>query len=117
MWTVITTDVFALWLARQNGLLRQDVLAAMLLLRVRGPALARPYVDTLYGSRYCNMKDLIIQHHGHPVRAFFAFDPKRRAVLFCAGDKRGKDERRFYKHMIKTADAEFANHLKKPENI
>jgi hypothetical protein len=37
----------------------------------------------------------------------FAFDPKRQAVLLCAGDKFGVSEERFYKTLIATADKRF----------
>lgn len=58
------------------------------------------------------MKELRIQSKGHPLRAFFAFDPERKGVLLCAGNKVG-DEKRFYKRMIPIADKEYEIHLKK----
>lgn len=58
------------------------------------------------------MKELRIQSKGQPIRAFFAFDPKRRGIVLCAGDKTG-DEKRFYEVMIPIADKEFAAHLEK----
>jgi hypothetical protein len=80
-----------------------------------GPTLGRPYVDTLNDSDFANMKELRIQHQGNPVRAFFAFDPTRRAIVLCAGDKTGLNEKRFYKDMIKLADSEYRKHLAKLE--
>lgn len=82
------------------------------ILREYGPQLGRPYVDTLHDSKFPNMKELRIQHAGNPVRAFFAFDPCRNAIVLCAGNKTGLNEKRFYKDMIKLADAEFKKHLK-----
>jgi hypothetical protein len=41
----------------------------------------------------------------------FAFDPRRSAILLVAGSKSGTNERRFYRHLIRTADARFAAHL------
>lgn len=70
MWEVITTDVFDQWLFAQNQGLREDVLAAMHILEEFGPHLGRPYVDTLHGSIFPNLKELRIQHEGNPVRAF-----------------------------------------------
>jgi hypothetical protein len=43
------------------------------------------------------------------VRAFFAFDPKRQAIVLCAGDK--SNDKRFYDTMIRVADEEFTAHL------
>lgn len=51
-----------------------------------------------------------MQHGGQPVRAFYAFDPVRRAIVLCAGDK--TSDKQFYERMIATADDEFSRHLK-----
>jgi len=110
MWTVITTDIFDEWYNNLDDTDRVNVLAGMLLLREKGPALSRPYTDTVAGSKFPNMKELRIQSKGKPLRAFFAFDPERKAVILCAGNKSGK-EKRFYKHMIKLADKEYGSHL------
>ncbi|EJR1734674.1 type II toxin-antitoxin system RelE/ParE family toxin [Salmonella enterica] len=115
MWDVITTECFDEWLLAQTDALRESVYEAMGVLEKFGPALGRPYVDTLNDSDFANMKELRIQHHGNPVRAFFAFDPTRRAIVLCAGDKTGANEKRFYKDMIKLADSEYRKHLAKLE--
>ncbi len=44
-------------------------------------------------------------------RVAFAFDPRRYAILLVAGDKSGGSESRFYKQLIKTADARFDEHF------
>jgi hypothetical protein len=44
-------------------------------------------------------------------RVAFAFDPCRSAILLVAGNKSGMNERRFYRHLIRTADARFDTHL------
>ncbi|KAA5551686.1 type II toxin-antitoxin system RelE/ParE family toxin, partial [Pseudomonas aeruginosa] len=46
--------------------------------------LGRPLVDTVYNSKYTNMKELRVQHRGKPIRPFFAFDPLRQATVFTA---------------------------------
>lgn len=61
-------------------------------------------------SRHRNMKELRIQSKGDPLRAFYAFDPLRRGILLCAGNKVG-NEKRFYEVMIPVADNEFTRHL------
>lgn len=99
MWKVITTDVFDVWFVAQEESLREDILAAISILEEMGPQLGRPY--TLKGSSVPNMKELRIQHAGNPIRAFFAFDPIRNAVVLCAGDKTGLNEKRFYREMIR----------------
>lgn len=74
--------------------------------------LSRPYADRVKGSRYSNMKELRVQSKGDPIRAFFAFDPERKGILLCAGNKTG-NEKRFYDEMIPIADREFTQHLEK----
>ena len=56
------------------------------------------------------MKELRIQSKGKPLRAFFAFDPRRKAILLCAGNK-SENEKRFYKVMIPLADKEYQAHI------
>lgn len=110
MWPIKTTDTFDRWFTLLNDTDRANVLAAMLVLRERGPGLPRPYADTLKGSRYSNMKELRIQSRGDPIRAFFAFDPARTGIVLCAGNKVGS-EKRFYEEMLPVADREFTNWL------
>ncbi|HAX4744817.1 TPA: type II toxin-antitoxin system RelE/ParE family toxin [Escherichia coli] len=115
MWNVVTIDLFDAWFLAQAEDLRESVFEAMGLLEKFGPTLGRPYVDTLNGSDFANMKEHRVQHKGSPVRAFFAFDPTRNAIVLCAGNKTGLNEKRFYKDMIKLADSEYRKHLAKLE--
>ena len=110
MWVIKTTDHFDTWFEAQSDRDRANVLAAMLLLRDRRPRLTRPYADFVKGSRFGNMKEMRIQSQGRPIRAIFAFDPKREAIVLCAGDK-SKDPKRFYRKMVAIADDEFVGHL------
>ncbi|MCB1044843.1 MAG: type II toxin-antitoxin system RelE/ParE family toxin [Acidobacteria bacterium] len=112
MWTIITTDTFDVWFDGLDDTDRANVLACMIVLRERGPMLPRPYADTVKESIHSNMKELRIQSKGKPIKAFFAFDPKRTGVLLCAGNK-GSDEKRFYTTMIPIADREFTAHMEK----
>jgi len=74
-----------------------------------GPALGPPWVDTLKGSRYPNIKELRIQHQGRPYRILFAFDPRRTAYLILGGDKTG--DALWYLEAIRLADAICCKHL------
>ena len=110
MWTVITTELFNQWFDQQDESTQEKVLAALMVLEQQGPSLGRPLVDTVYDSKFTNMKELRIQHRGNPLRAFFAFDPKRQAIVLCIGDKGNK--KRFYKEMLATADQQYECHLR-----
>lgn len=54
---------------------RDAALAAAKLLADYCPQLDRPYVDTLKGSRYANMKELRFEASDRKWRAAFSFDP------------------------------------------
>lgn len=90
---------------------QDEVFAMVGLLEKFGSQLGRPQVDTLKGSQYANMKELRFNAADGVWRVAFAFDPKRCAILLVAGDKSGSSQRKFYKKLIKKADARFAMHL------
>ena len=77
-----------------------------------GPQLGRPSVDTLKASQYSNMKELRFDADNGVWRAAFAFDPHRKAIILVAGDKSGVSQTRFYKKLLKAADARFERHLR-----
>ncbi|HRK31473.1 MAG TPA: type II toxin-antitoxin system RelE/ParE family toxin [Tepidisphaeraceae bacterium] len=109
MWEVLVTDTFQRWWNALSDDEQSTVLVSIELLRQLGPKLPRPHADTVKGSRHANMKELRSQHRGKPYRTLFAFDPGRRAVLLCGGDKTG--DGRFYRRMIPLADRLFDEHL------
>lgn len=111
LWSVLLADEFKRWFIAQTEAMQADILAVIEVLQVRGPQLSRPHADTLNGSKHSNMKELRVQHKGHPVRVAYAFDPQRSAIVLCAGDKTGLNEKRFYQQLIKEADAIFDRHL------
>jgi hypothetical protein len=111
-WEILYTDRYEDWFLSLKDEEQEDVLAMVDVLEIKGPLLSRPYADTLSGTKKVkNLKELIIQHTGKPYRVFYAFDPKRRAVLLCGGRKDGKKDKQFYKQMIPIAEKEFQNHL------
>ena len=109
MWAVILTERFETWLNQQPIKTQECVLANLGRLEHFGPNLARPYVDSVAGSIHSNMKELRVQHSGRAIRLFFAFDPKRRAIVLCGGDK--GNGKRFYRTMIRIADQELNHYL------
>lgn len=109
MWIVVLTPRFEIWLNKQNKRIQEKILAALINLEVYGPRLPRPYADTIKGSKYNNMKELRVQHAGKALRAFFAFDIQRQAIVLCCGDK--SNDKLFYQTMIRIADDEFTAYL------
>ena len=56
------------------------------------------------------MRELRVQSAGKPIRTFYAFDPRRTAILLIGGDKTGDD--RFYKRFGPQADRLYDEHLR-----
>ncbi|MEG9499016.1 type II toxin-antitoxin system RelE/ParE family toxin [Mannheimia indoligenes] len=113
-WKVIFTDCFKKWMIEQDVETRKSVLSSLKRLEMFGPALTRPYADTLKNSAYKKMKELRVQHKGKPIRVFFAFDPLRQAIVLCAGDK--SNDKQFYVRMLRLAEQEFSHYLNNLEN-
>ena len=90
---------------------QNEILALARLVQQFGPRLGRPRVDTLKDSRHANMKELRFGTADGEWRVAFAFDTRRRAVLLVAGDKSGGSEKRFYRELLRKADARFDAHL------
>lgn len=109
-WDVEVSDEFRGWYLSLNQDERASVATCVEMLELHGPELGRPYVDTLNGSKFPNMKELRVQHHGRPYRILFVFDPRRNAYLILGGDKTG--DRNWYIDAIRLADAIYAQHLK-----
>ena len=90
---------------------QDELLAVVGLLERFGSRLGRPRVDTLNGSRRANMKEVRVDAAGGVWRFAFAFDPKRRGIILCGGDKSGGSEKRVYLRLIERADARYTAHL------
>ena len=110
-WTVIYSPEFAIESRAFPGAVQRALAGRLTRLAKHGPALDRPYVDTLSGSRHRNMKELRFNAAHGVWRVAFAFDPKRQAIILVAGDKRGANERQFYRRLIGVADSRFDAHL------
>lgn len=108
-WTIEFTDEFDEWWATLSEKEQASIDNAVKVLSEDGPSLGRPYVDTIEGSKHTNMKELRTQSQGNPLRTFFAFDPRRTAILLIGGDKTG--DKRFYDRMIPIADGLYDTYL------
>lgn len=108
-WMVEYTDEFESWWEGLNEEEQEDVAAYVGLLEQRGPNLDFPYCSKVKGSRFEKMRELRPQHKGRPYRVFYAFDPRRVAIILIGGDKTGDD--RFYERFIPLADRIYEQHL------
>jgi len=108
-WEIEVSDEFKEWYESLTDEECGNVHNVIEALAQLGPALGRPQVDTLRGSRFANMKELRIQHHGKPNRILYAFDPRRYAYLILGGGKTG--DAQWYADEIRRADLIYAKHL------
>ena len=97
---VIATDEFKDWFEDLADDDAESVDRLVGLLEAKGVALGFPYSSSIKGSRH-SLREL--RNQGKPIRVFYAFDPRRSAILLIGGDKTGDD--RFYERMIPIADA------------
>jgi hypothetical protein len=97
-WIVEYTDEFGSWYQGLLTAVQDDLDRVVGLLEAKGPQLPFPYSSGIENSRHAHMWGLRIQHAGQPFRVFYAFDPRRAAILLIGGCKVGAD--RFYETMI-----------------
>jgi hypothetical protein len=109
-WLVEYTDEFGTW---WDSLAESDQIAISAHvgeLERRGPNLPFPYSSGVRGSRHRHMRELRIQSGGRPLRIFYAFDPRRAAILLIGGDKTG--DKQFYERYLPIADRLYDEHLR-----
>jgi hypothetical protein len=108
-WLVEYTDEFGTWWDGLAETVQNDVSAVVELLIGQGPNLPFPHSSDVKGSRHGHMRELRVQSGGKPIRIFYAFDPRRAAILLIGGNKSG--DKRFYVKMVPMADSLYDAHL------
>jgi hypothetical protein len=108
-WIVEYTDEFGEWWAELTEAAQDEVSVTVELLTEHGPDLPFPYSSGVSGSRHSHMRELRIQHGGKPLRIFYAFDPRRAAILLIGGEKTA--DKWFYKRMIPVADRLYEHYI------
>jgi len=104
VWAVETTEEYDTWFLEQTDESQISIQTKVELLKEYGPHLPRPHADTMKGSILNNLKELRTQTENHVFRIAFLFDEKRKAILIIGGDKKGKNEKLFYRNLIKNAE-------------
>ncbi len=79
------------------------------LLMEHGPTLRFPHSSGIGSSRHSKMRELRVQSGGGPIRIFYAFDPRRNAILLIGGHKTGND--RFYVEYVPVADRLYDDYI------
>ncbi len=101
-WEVEKTDQFEEWWDELTENQQESISAIVDILMEQGPNLPFPYSSDVTTSRHGNMRELRVQSGGRPIRTFYAFDPRRTAILLIGGEKTGND--RFYEEFVPVAD-------------
>jgi len=104
MWLIDYTQEYEDWFTPQDEENKMAINAKVILLSEFGPQLGRPYVDTIHGSKYKNLKELRIKFKNAVFRILFFFSKKRNCWLLVGGNKKGKNEGDFYSKLIKQAE-------------
>lgn len=99
------TDEFADWFGDLGRADQVRVEAAMEALEERGPALGRPWADSLEGTEFKELRP-----RGGHLRVLFRFDPRRTAILLIGGDKDGHWQE-WYRVSIPIAEALYTTYL------
>lgn len=108
-WIVEYTDQFSDWWDSLSEVQQDHSDQVVRLLETRGPRLDFPYSSNVKGSKHSHLRELRVQSGGHPLRIFYAFDPRRTAILLIGGDKTGND--RFYEQYTPVADRLYDEYL------
>jgi hypothetical protein len=108
-WEIECTDEFFAWWEGLTFAEEKSVRTAVEKLEERGPALGRPFVDTINGSRHANKKELRPRQGN--ICILFAFNPLRTALLLIGGDKSDRWEE-WYDTMLPVADDLYDLHLR-----
>lgn len=108
-WELEYTDEFGGWWGDLTESQQDSITATCELLMEMGPHLKYPHTSGISSSRHSHMRELRVQASGDPIRIFYAFDPRRSAILLIGGDKTGND--RFYDVYVPVADDLYDQYL------
>lgn len=86
-YVVKVTQQFKDWLAEQPLAIQKRIAQSIILLQEYGYNLSRPHADTLYGSKFGNMKELRIQIKGEPYRAFMLLTQLAKLLFYVLAIK------------------------------
>jgi len=104
MWDIEYTKEYEDWFSKQDEENKIIINTKVIILSEFGPKLGRPYVDTIHGSKYPNLKELRIKFKQSVIRILFCFNKSRNCWLIIGGNKKGKNQEDFYKKLIKFAE-------------
>ncbi|GAA2871142.1 type II toxin-antitoxin system RelE/ParE family toxin [Nonomuraea rubra] len=115
-WSIYVTDEVDAWISDLDPESHRLVIDALDRLAENGPALGRPLVGKVNGSRIANLKELRPRStRRSALRLLFVFDPRRDAIVLVAADKieaSPRDPNRWYEEAIPHAEGLYETYLK-----
>lgn len=106
---VVVTGVFESWYEDLNESDTDAVNLGVERLEQFGVSLGHPYSSAIKGWRY-PIRELRVQSGGRPLRIFYAFDPRRQAVLLLGADK-GSEGNAIYQRLQETVEGLWETYL------
>jgi hypothetical protein len=110
---VEVTDEYIEWWNSLSEEMQEDIRAVIKYLEEFGPSMSSKRCKIIKSSRHRGtMRELIVSSvQSADIRIFFAFDPRRMAILLIGGDKFGQWET-FYPEYVRMADDLYDEHLR-----
>ena len=105
---VEATDEFCEWWRGLSAVEQDRVARVVDRLVADGWDLGYPHSSKILSSRHGNMRELRIRG-SIPLRVFYAFDPRRSAILLIGGSKASNP--RFYEEYVPVADRLYDQYL------
>lgn len=111
-WEILISQQVQVWLESEPVAVRERVDMVLTVLSAHGPALGRPLVDSIAGSRIRNLKELrVLSSRETAIRILFCFTPDRTALLLVAGNK-SNNWSGWYPSAIELAEESYERYLK-----
>ena len=108
MWKVEQTDEVKKWWEGLAGSEQDDIVATVNLLKEDGPHLRFPFSSDIRGSRNGHLRELRVRSGRKQIRIFYAFDPRRVAILLIGGYRTIPN---FFKRYVRKADRLYDEYL------
>ncbi len=109
---VLATDEFRDWYLGLSNTEADSVTISVERLEQLDIVLSYPHSSKIRGAAH-SIRELRIAAGHSPLRVFYAFDPRRNALLLLGGNKAGS--KRFYREFVPRAEAIWERYLEDTE--
>lgn len=110
-WTVEVTDQFEGWWDGLSEDERVSIDGMIHVLEAHGPSLGPPYSIETPGSRYAQLRQLLVPHQGREICILYIPDEWRTALVLLTGSTAEAGAEACSPEQIELADAIYGNYL------